>query len=202
MKILFLGSTDSPLIEWLVSVGEEVIPTMNPIDVTILEASRPDFVICYGYRHIIKKDVLDRIVGKAINLHISYLPFNRGADPNLWSLFEDTPKGVTIHYLDEGIDTGDIIVQKQVSFSKDDTLRMSYDKLQNEIQRLFRENWAKVRAGECDRKKQEGKGSYHRSNDKERLSDFLIAGWDTPVEVLRAFAVKVKSTHEPELPDS
>ena len=43
---------------------------------------------------------------------MSYLPWNRGADPNFWSILEDTPKGVTIHIMDESIDTGDILYQK------------------------------------------------------------------------------------------
>jgi methionyl-tRNA formyltransferase len=162
MKVLFLGSSESPLVKWLQSVGEEVVATMEPIDVGFLDEQSPDFIVSYGYRHIIKKDVLIRYTGRAINLHIAYLPWNRGADPNFWSFVEDTPKGVTIHYLDEGVDTGDIIVQKQVVFSESDTLRTSYDKLQEEIQALFRDNWASIRTGECNRKRQEGKRTSHR----------------------------------------
>jgi len=190
MKILFLGSSESPLVKWLQSVGEEVVATMKPIDVAFLDAHSPDFIVSYGYRHIIKKDVLIRYTGRAINLHIAYLPWNRGADPNFWSFVEDTPKGVTIHYLDEGVDTGDIIVQKQVTFSESDTLRTSYDKLQEEIQALFRDNWASIRALECNRKKQEGKGTFHRLKDKEELSHLLTRGWDTPITVLEEYAAE------------
>jgi methionyl-tRNA formyltransferase len=194
MKVLFLGSSQSPLIGWLQSVGEEVIATMGPIDVAFLGTHSPDFIVSYGYRHIIKKDVLLRYTDRAINLHIAYLPWNRGADPNFWSFVEGTPKGVTIHYLDEGIDTGDIIAQKQVTFSESDTLRTSYDKLQEEIQALFKDNWASIRTGECSRKKQEGKGTFHRLKDKERLSHLLSRGWDTPITVLEEYArVRSKS---------
>lgn len=185
MKILFLGSSQSPLVEWLRAVGEDVLATMNPIDVAFLEAQLPDFIVSYGYRHIIKKEVLSRFLDRAINLHIGYLPWNRGADPNLWSFIEDTPKGVSIHYLDEGVDTGDIIVQKLVTFSNAETLRTSYDKLQNEIQALFKENWANIRCGQCERKKQEGKGTFHLRKDRERVSHLLTNGWDTPVLLLR-----------------
>ena len=38
-------------------------------------------------------------------MHISYLPFNRGAHPNYWSFKDNSPKGVTIHFIDNGIDT-------------------------------------------------------------------------------------------------
>lgn len=188
MKILFLGSSESPLVEWLRSIGEDVLATMEPIDAAFIEAYRPDFIVSYGYRHIIKKDVLSHYPGRAINLHIGYLPWNRGADPNLWSFIEDTPKGVTIHYLDEGIDTGDIIVQKRVAFSESDTLKTSYDKLQNEIQELFKDNWASIRNGQCERRQQEGVGTVHKLRDREKVSHLLTKGWDTRITELRKSA--------------
>ena len=52
-----------------------------------------------------------------INLHISYLPYNRGAHPNFWSFVENTPSGVSIHQVDSGIDTGKIVIQKQINFN-------------------------------------------------------------------------------------
>ncbi len=55
-----------------------------------------------------------------INLHISFLPWNRGAHPNFWSFYDDTPKGVTIHLIDEGIDTGAIIYQKEITFDRNE----------------------------------------------------------------------------------
>jgi methionyl-tRNA formyltransferase len=103
----------------------------------------------------------------AINLHISYLPWNRGADPNFWSFINDTPKGITIHYVDKNYDTGDIIAQKEIGFNDNETLRTSYNKLQIEIQILFKENWDSIKNGTCKRIKQNGKGSLQRVNDKE-----------------------------------
>ncbi|WP_298820067.1 formyltransferase family protein [Chloroflexus sp.] len=175
MTILFLGPGESPLVEWLKSIGEEVIATTEPVDLALVMALSPDFIVSYGYRHIIKKDVLALYQNRAINLHISYLPWNRGADPNFWSFVEDTPKGVTIHYLDEGVDTGDIIAQRKVTFSETDTLRTSYDKLQAEIQALFKEHWLDIRSGSCNRHKQQGKGTYHRMKDKTALLYLLFA---------------------------
>eukprot|EP00392_Amoebophrya_sp_AT5.2_P019205 g19951.t1 len=63
-----------------------------------------DYCVSYGYRHIIRTPVIEGMFDRKriINLHISYLPYNRGADPNLWSILERTPPGVTIHHIDEG----------------------------------------------------------------------------------------------------
>ncbi len=190
MKVLFLGSLDSPIFEFLKSVEEEVILASEPINMGFIEAHSPDFIVSYGYRHIIKKDILDMYNGRAVNLHISYLPWNRGADPNFWSFVENTPKGVTIHYLDEGVDTGDIIVQKQVEFLDTETLKSSYDKLQSEIQKLFKDNWYRIRLGECNRIKQIGSGTCHRMKEKEPLMYLLNKGWDTPVSKLLDYQIE------------
>lgn len=184
MRVLFLGSPESPLIPFLRSEGDEVFVTAEPLNRERLDAWNADFLVSYGYRHILRKEVLDRFPARAVNLHISFLPFNRGADPNLWSIVEGTPRGVTIHYLDEGIDTGDIISQRLVDFSATDTLRSSYAKLQSAIVDLFREQWPAIRAGTCERRKQVGAGTFHRTKDIERVRHLLVDGWETPVAAL------------------
>lgn len=75
-----------------------------------------DWIISYGYRHIIPEEIIKKTKNPIINLHISYLPFNRGSHPNYWSFKEKTPKGVTIHFIDKGIDTGPILCQKEFFF--------------------------------------------------------------------------------------
>ena len=139
-----------------------------------------DFIISYGYRHILKKDILDLFPDKAINLHISMLPWNRGSDPNLWSFIDDTPKGVTIHYMNEGLDKGDIIAQREVTMGDDETLKTSYDKLQSAMIDLFRETWPEIIDGMCVGRPQEGIGSYHKSTDKNGF----ILDVDTPIRIL------------------
>ena len=188
MKVLFLGPSQSPLVGYLEVMWNDVVATMDPIDVAYLEAHSPNFIVSYGYRHILKRDVLDRYPDRVINLHASYLPWNRGADPNFWSYVEDTPKGVTIHYVDEGVDTGDIIAQRRVHPSDTDTLRTSYDRLHATIQTLFKEHWLAIRAGRCTRRPQRGTGTYHRLKDKEGLSRLLSHGCDTPVAALQEYA--------------
>lgn len=53
-----------------------------------------------------------------LNLHISYLPWNRGANPNFWSFVENTKKGVTIHEIDEKLDKGKILLRKELEFDE------------------------------------------------------------------------------------
>ena len=85
-SILFLGPEDSPLIAWLRAQGEDVAQTSDALSTDVVSNRGYSFLISYGYRHILRNDILSLFPDKAINLHISYLPWNRGADPNFWSL--------------------------------------------------------------------------------------------------------------------
>ncbi len=180
--ILFLGPADSPLLEWMKDNGEKIIQYSDKITADFIDKNNISFLISYGYNHVVKKEVLDKLPNKAINLHISYLPWNRGADPNFWSFVENTPKGVTTHYMDESVDTGDIIVQKKVIFDyASETLTTTYGKLHEEIQKLFKKYWHKIKIGDVYRKKQSGKSSYHKIGDMKHHEHLLTNGWDTPI---------------------
>lgn len=194
-KILFLGPSDSPVFVWLQKNGENVFSTVDKITVEYILENGFNFLISYGYRWILRKEILDLFPKRAINMHISYLPYNRGADPNFWSFIEGTPKGVSIHYLDEGVDTGDIIVQKEVSFDSLDTetLASSYQKLQVEIQNLFFQHWVLIKSQKCDRTPQVGTGTTHRVKDKEHLLHLMKKdGWNTKLSVLVNYSKNLK----------
>ena len=149
-----------------------------------MSESPHDFLISYGYRHILKETERRPYKDRALNLHISLLPWNRGADPNFWSFFDDTPKGVSIHHLDQGVDTGDLIAQREYVFGENETLATSYAKLQTEIQKLFwSEVWPAMERGTLPRIPQKAGGSIHKKKDLESHRDLLKArGWDTPVK--------------------
>ena len=144
------------------------------------EVTQYEWIISYGYRHIISNEIIQHVCNPIINLHISYLPFNRGAHPNYWSNKDNTPKGVTIHFIDSGIDTGPILVQKECSFSNDDTLRSSYLKLKFEIENLFYNNFDKIINGEIFAKPQIGKGSYHEKKELPSNID-----WNTKIKHIK-----------------
>lgn len=191
--ILFLGSDNSPLVDWLREQGETVIQTSEKITPSFIDKNNITFLISYGYHYLLKEDILSKLANKAVNLHISYLPWNRGADPNSWCFITDTPKGVTIHYIDGGVDTGDIIIQKEVKFSSEnETLATTYEKLHSEIQELFKRYWSAIKKGKIPRKRQVGKGSFHRFKDREAFSYLLSDGWNTSVAVLENHAREIK----------
>lgn len=184
MRILFLSPPRQEMQEYLLSFGDEVNRTEEPLVSGMKCLEHVDFIISYGYRHILNKDLIEKFPRKIVNLHISLLPWNRGADPNLWSFLEDTPKGITIHYIDCGVDKGDIIAQREVEVLQDDTLRTSYERLTKEIQSLFQKEWPNIRCGNIRPIPQSVDGSYHRLRDRIPYEHLLTNGWDTPVHVL------------------
>ncbi len=120
--------------------------------------------ILFGY--ILKPDLINSFPQGVVNLHPSYLPFNRGAHPNIWSIVEQTPAGVTLHYIDDKIDTGDIIAQQQVPVDITDTGASLYRKLEEASVALFKETWDQIRTGRAPRFRQTGQlGTYHRVKD-------------------------------------
>ena len=117
-KVLFLGYDEKQthLIDALVKNNCVVDHTEDKVE----PVSGYDFVVSYGYRHILKQNVIDGFGCPILNLHIAYLPYNRGAHPNFWAFYDNTPTGVTIHLIDGGVDTGPIVKQRFVNFEKED----------------------------------------------------------------------------------
>ena len=172
------------LFHWL----EQRVPTQlysDALALDMLEGCRPSLVVSYNYTHIVSEKILSFMEGNIINLHISYLPWNRGAYPNLWSFLEDTPKGVTIHRMAKGLDTGDILYQREMFFDETrETLASTYRKLNEEIMRLFQEHWTEIREGTYPITPQQGKGSYHALKDmRELLRERKIDGLDWNMNV-------------------
>lgn len=172
MKILLLGNNSNVevLHDLLVKKGNEITLFCYPLTVDIVDEINPELVISYNYKHIVKEEVINRLGDRIINLHTSYLPWNRGASPNIWSFIDDTPKGVTIHRLEKELDAGKVIIQKELTFDENiETLASTYSKLNEEIVRLLIDNWQMISSGEYTFKDQDGEGSYHRSSDLKAL---------------------------------
>lgn len=169
-KILFLTNNENTnsLYEWLVSHEgkQNVMRFTNRIEIDIINRLKPSYIISYNYKYLIKEDVINYMQGRIINLHTSYLPYNRGSSPNFFSFMEDTPKGVTIHRLEKGLDTGAIYVQKELVFDEGkETFASSYSALIHAMEELFKENWDKIKTGENEPVLQQGEGSYHTMRD-------------------------------------
>lgn len=178
MKILGLynNSCAIELFEWLENKGHEVILCTQELNSEWCRKQNFDLTVSYTYRYIIKAEVICALGNNVVNIHNSFLPYNRGADPNIWSMIENTPRGVTLHYINSGLDKGDIISQKIVVGNDDDSFASSYTALDVAAKELFKESFAYYNYWEGMRKQPTGEGSYHSSKDgmeiKERIDTY------------------------------
>ena len=92
-----------------------------------------------------------------INLHPSLLPYGRGKHGYFWSIVENKPFGVSIHYIDDGIDTGPVLFQSKINVSFTDTGESLYRKSSKEVIKLFKENYNRIISLNFSIKKQNNK---------------------------------------------
>ena len=184
MKILLLGPSlifQNELKNYLINLGNFVFHTEEDIQLNYIVKNNLEFLISFGYRRLIKKEILKHFKNNAINLHISFLPWNKGADPNLWSFLDATPTGVSIHILNEKIDEGDILCQKYINFYSEETLESTYQILNENIIELFKDNWLSILNNEIKPVKQNNNGTYHKKSEKIKYNYLLENGWKTKI---------------------
>ena len=94
----------------------------DPETVQQIKAAQPDLIVSVSMNQIVKKDILEIPPLRSINVHCAPLPRYGGMSPYVWALaHNEDHSAATIHYMDEGLDTGDIIVQKNIPVKKNDS---------------------------------------------------------------------------------
>lgn len=131
-----------------------------------------DLGVCVSFGYLLPRTILESFPAGCINLHTGYLPHNRGAYPNVWSIVEATPAGATLHHIDEGVDTGDIIARREVPVEPIDTGESLFEKLEEGALQLFQEAWPLVVSGRASRTPQiSSEGTSHRTDDVSRIDE-------------------------------
>ncbi len=135
-----------------------------------IRARRPDLGLSAYFGFILRREILALMPRGAVNLHPAFLPYNRGVFPNVWSIVDGTPAGVTIHHMDERVDTGDIIAQRSVEVAPIDTGMTLYRKIERAALGLFQDTWPLIRSGEAPRTPQNpDEGTYHRLDSTQEI---------------------------------
>src|SRR5438067_11649228 len=95
-----------------------------------IRALKPDVIVVMAYGQILPRDVLEIPVMACLNLHASLLPRWRGAAPIQAAIAAgDRETGITVMYMDEGLDTGDILLQRTIDILPNDTGGSLHDRL-------------------------------------------------------------------------
>ncbi len=128
-------------------------PSVNtPEWVARIAAWQPDFIFSFYYRKLLSKEVLAVPRLGALNMHGSLLPKYRGRCPVNWVLIHDERgTGVTLHYMEEKPDRGEIVAQRAVPISDDDTALTLFRKLTEAAAALMRETYPALCAGTAPR---------------------------------------------------
>lgn len=127
-----------------------------------------DVNVVLAFGQILPKELLEMPEYGCVNIHTSLLPAYRGAAPIQWAVIDGLEKtGVTTMLMDEGIDTGDILMQEEVVLDKKETAGSLYDKLAQVGAGLLVKTLAALEAGTIVRKKQDhSKANYAKKLDK------------------------------------
>ena len=180
-NILLLSPIESEINSYFNENNINYFQTSDVLSLNNFRNQNIDIVISYRYRHILKKQHIDFFNGSIINLHSSLLPHNRGAHPNFWSFYENTPKGISIHYVDEGIDTGDIIFQKEYELDTEMTFKESYNFLDKNIKKYLIKNFTKILNKDIVPFKQVGLGTFHNAKDILPYTSKFPNLWDMKI---------------------
>jgi len=139
------------------------IPVLQPIRIKGDEifykhilSLNPDIIVVVAFGQILPQNVLDIPKYGCINIHGSLLPKYRGAAPIQWSIINgDNVTGVTIMYMDKGMDTGDMLTKQKILITQEDTYESLHDKMKTIGANLLRDTLPMIVAGGQDRMKQD-----------------------------------------------
>lgn len=124
----------------------------DPAFVATLKRLAPDFLFSCYYRHMLKKPLLDLPARGALNMHGSLLPKYRGRVPINWVLVHgEMETGMTLHYMEEKADRGDMVAQNRVPVTTEDTAFTLFAKMTVAAEQLMRDTYPLLRAGQAPR---------------------------------------------------
>lgn len=125
----------TPVKEKALKLGLEVYQPENVNDeeaISTIKSINPDIIVVAAYGQILKTELLNLPKYGCINVHASLLPKYRGAAPINWAIIDgETETGVTIMKMEEGLDTGDMILKGKIEISDDDDYITMHDKVAN-----------------------------------------------------------------------
>jgi len=120
-----------------------------------------DLFVSMSFNQIFKPNTANLSPLGTINCHAGKLPLYKGRNILTWALINDEKEfGITVHYIDEGIDTGDIILQRCFPINDDDTYKSLLEVAYEECANILFDAISHIRVGDQERKTQEGIGFY------------------------------------------
>lgn len=159
-------------------VGERCREIIDEMEISYIlfqdwDGSDKDLLLSVHWPHIFRTRVLTRFREGCLNLHNAYLPWNRGAHACSWAILDGTPHGASLHWIDEGLDTGDIFYQEQLTILPTDTADSLYQRTADLEVEVFKHGMKFFLEGDRTRIPQTGRGSFHNKKDLELMKRAL-----------------------------
>ena len=140
-------------------------------DVLKQRGIRADLGLLAWWPHILKAPLLDATAHGFINTHPSLLPHNRGKHYSFWALVEQVPFGASLHFVNEGIDSGDVVAQTSIPYDWEDTGGTLHSKATHEMVELVKKSYPSMRGLNIERVAQNLRdGSFHQATELENAS--------------------------------
>ncbi len=148
---------------------------------TEIEKIAPNLIICAYYPRIFPPRLIEIPPLGCINVHPGLLPEYRGTFPTPWCILNNEKEiGITIHFMDENIDTGDILVQRSHAIGPDETGHELYRRSMRLCADLLIESFDQILRKEITARPQRPGGSYYNFIDRQYMID-----WHQPRQAIR-----------------
>jgi len=170
------------------------VPYINhPEVVALADRLKPDIIAVFG-TSLIRAPLLGKGRLGMVNLHGGLSPEYRGADCTFWALYNGEPEkiGCTLHFIDAGIDTGDLIAHVCPEIREDDNELKAFWRAVRDSAEIYAELFDRMEAGEQFDRKQPGPGRLYRVRDRtwererkldSKMRDGLLRGVRLPARV-------------------
>lgn len=155
-----------------------------------------DLGLLAWWPYILQRSILNVVRLGFLNFHPSLLPYCRGKDPNFWAIVEEKPFGVTIHWVSERIDAGEIAFQAEIPVLWEDTGETLYKKAQQRIIELFIENYPRIKSGDIPCVPQsEADATFHRRSELHLASRIELDKTYTARHLLNLLRARTFAPH-------
>lgn len=198
MNVLLLtGASRSDRIKkFLMDREDSVLEYAKPLTLEFCRDMEIEFMVVHGYGFVLSEPVISAYRRKIVNMHDTFLPWGQGLMGHVWSIFEDTPTGVTLHAVDEAMHQGMILAQELVQLEPESILAQAAETLNDRVEALFMASWNRLATGDqggLPRKIMPVTGPVHDRTSTEQLRALVGHGQDISVRQVYALGREWRS---------
>jgi methionyl-tRNA formyltransferase len=167
-----LGSSNAPILQ----------PKRIKNAVEEIRALKPNVIVVMAYGQILPRTILEIPTVACVNLHASLLPRHRGAAPIQAAIVAgDRETGISVMFMDEGLDTGDVLLQKRIGIAPDETGGSLHERLAEVAPAALKEALDQLESGTAPRTPQDGSAATYAAK-LEREHGRI--DWNEPAELI------------------